>query len=129
MSIQDVEYEVRIEPDDWLCAQRACSRIHFEGNCSAVDDEEDAKQEAWVRDQLDRGNQAAWCYVSVSAKLEGFEGRAGVGGCSYESEDAIHAQLVPELQPAALDDLRETMRDAVARGTLAGCLLAEVFGH
>lgn len=57
----------------------------FKGNCSAVDAETDAATEQWIRDQLEKGNEWAWCMVTVRVSFCGLEEDEHLGGCSYES--------------------------------------------
>ena len=71
----EVSYEIRIEPET----------DPYVGNCSAIDDETDAEQERWIRDQLDAGNELAWCMICVVATWGAFSGEAYLGHCSYES--------------------------------------------
>jgi len=60
------------------------------GNCSAIDEETDAATEKWITDQLEAGNEWAWCIVRVTcyydAGLHGITGTDYLGGCSYDSE-------------------------------------------
>lgn len=60
--------------------------IDYRGNCSAIDAETDAAAEQWIRDQLDAGNEWAWCYAKVTVEWNGLQASDGLGGCSYESE-------------------------------------------
>lgn len=90
-----------IEPED----------IPFEGNVMASGDPEvDREQEEWVRNALDRGNQAAWCWVRVRAEfLFGDDynadtvtwGDDSLGGVSYASERELWADLGPEMARTA----------------------------
>lgn len=111
---RDVEFEIRIEPED----------LEIEGNASAVCDSghqtprpeacegcrQDLETYAWIRSEIESGNDAAWCRVIVTAKLAGFEGWDALGGCSYRSEDEIKEQLLPEMRGEAVRHLRETIR-------------------
>ena len=47
---------------------------------------DDAETRTRVRDQLSRGNEWAWCSVTVRARWAGFEGRDYLGACSYRGE-------------------------------------------
>ncbi len=60
--------------------------LDIEGNCSAIDPQTDREQEKWIHDQLDAGNEWAWCHAVVTVTYDGFEGSDGLGGCSYLSE-------------------------------------------
>jgi hypothetical protein len=41
---------------------------------------------AWIRDQLERGNEWAWCTIKITAAYGGLETHDYLGACSYESE-------------------------------------------
>ena len=81
--------------------------IDFVGNCSAHDPETDAKQEQWIREQLNSGNEWAWCYVRVTATYYGLHGTDGLGGCSYENEEAFRQPggYFDDMVTAALEEL------------------------
>lgn len=91
-----VTYRVRIEPESYC---------DFVGNCSAIDEETDSETEAWIRREIESGNDAAWCMVTVEAMALGVIGFDHLGGCSYESEQMIHDQLVPEMKEEAFRGL------------------------
>lgn len=99
----DVEFSIRCEPED----------IDFVGNCSAIDDETDAQAEAWIRNELEAGNAWAWCCVVVTARWQGFEGTAALGGCSYESEESFTQPggYFGDLKAEALDDLNKRLEN------------------
>lgn len=89
--------------------------VTIEGNASAIDEETDAAACAWIRDQLDRGNPWAWCCAKVTARLDGFEGTAYLGCCSYESESAFRKDgYFEEMKAEALDNLKASVADAKA---------------
>jgi hypothetical protein len=102
----EVEFELRCEPED----------IPFVGNCSAIDDETDRQAEEWILEQLESGNQWAWCCVVVTARWEGFEGRASLGGCSYRSEKDFRCPggYFDDLRVEALDDLNARIAQTIA---------------
>lgn len=80
--------------------------IPFEGNASAIGPDEDAATNAWIREQLARGNEWAWCVATVTAEYDGCTGRASLGGCSYEGRKAFDdAGETAQLASEALDDL------------------------
>lgn len=81
--------ELSIEPET----------IAVEGH---FDDPEDV---AWVRDQLARGNEWAWCDALVTAEYDGVTGRDTLGACSYKSEADFRKNCMPDMVSAALDDL------------------------
>jgi hypothetical protein len=95
----NVGYTLRIDPET----------ESYVGNCTAPG------KETWIRDQLVHGNQTAWCFVSVRAEVtvDGitFAGHDGLGCCSYPSEEELRADLVPEMQANALEDLQRVLRE------------------
>jgi hypothetical protein len=66
------------------------------------DDPEDV---AWVIDQLERGNDWAWCDATVTAEYDGLTGRATLGACSYKSEADFREHCMPDMTSEALDEL------------------------
>jgi hypothetical protein len=89
---REVEFVLECQPED----------IPVEGNASAIDPETDAETESWIYDQLERGNEWAWCAVVVRARWDGFEGTDCLGCCSYESEESF-------CQPGGyFDDMKKT---------------------
>lgn len=75
--------------------------------------QDDPQTVEWIEDQLEEGNDWAWCMVDVSAKWQNpltdkeYEGHAYLGGCSYESEESFkHPQgYYPQMKDEAYDDL------------------------
>ena len=71
----DVEFEIECVPED----------LPIQGNASAINDEADAQLEKDLRDQLERGNEWAWCLVRVTARwaaiLFGTRVAPGAGTC------------------------------------------------
>jgi hypothetical protein len=53
---------------------------------SYEDDFDDAKTRAWIADQLEAGNEWAWCYVTVRVSYIGHHIEEHLGGCSYQSK-------------------------------------------
>lgn len=121
-----IRYSVTLEPED----------IPIEGNAMASGDSEvDRETETWIRNQLDRGNIAAWCVAIVRAWIEidgvRFEGSASLGCCSYESEAECEAAMISDdygLTVDALEHLEETLVDAVRRGEVAKAALNKLEG-
>jgi hypothetical protein len=98
-----VEYEITIEDEE----------LDFRGNYIASgDDAYDRKCEEWIASELDRGNQAAWCWVCVTARFEGFKGSDSLGGCSYKSMKDLEKNLIPEMKVNARADLLANIRRA-----------------
>ena len=92
-----VDYEVMIEPED----------LDYHGNCMASGDEAmDREVEEWIKTELARGNECAWCSVTVKAIFEDYEGYDSLGGCSYSSRADLEKDLIPEMKRNALAALR-----------------------
>ena len=93
----DVEFRIRCQPEE----------IPFVGNCCCIDDATDQRTEEWIRDQLERGNDWAWCQVTVTASWNGLEGHAYLGGCSYRSHEefCLEGGYYLDLKAEALADL------------------------
>jgi hypothetical protein len=99
--LNPVEYEVRVEPED----------LPYKGNCMASGDEDyDREVEQWITDELNKGNEYAWCGVMVIARFEGFEGVDSLGGCSYKSMADLEEDLIPEMKENALANLRQEIQ-------------------
>lgn len=102
---EEVEFSTTLEPE--------CDEP-FEGNCLASGDEaEDKKQEDWVRSELARGNEAAWCVVITRAKWGDVEAFASLGACSYESIDAALADV--DMKEEALEQLNALLWEQFER--------------
>jgi hypothetical protein len=43
----------------------------------------------WIEDQLQRGNEWAWCSIKISVSYGGLTRHEYLGGCSYESEKSF----------------------------------------
>lgn len=98
LSWDDVEYTIECLPET----------TPLKGNVLASgDDEEDRRAEDWVREQLEAGNEWAWCVVKVSATLGDFEGIDYLGVCSYESEqDFKDSGYYDDMKAEALASLK-----------------------
>jgi hypothetical protein len=96
LTADEVTFSLRCEPED----------VSVEGNCSAIDPKIDRETEQWIYDELESGNEWAWCHVVVTAEWEGFTGTDGLGCCSYESEEGFReGGYFEDMRLAALDDL------------------------
>jgi hypothetical protein len=97
----DVEFEIECVPED----------LPIQGNASAIDDETDAQLERDLREQLERGNEWAWCLVRVTARWAEYEGYDYLGGCSYASkEQFMHPKgYYPDMKARALADLNDVI--------------------
>jgi len=61
-------------------------------------------------------NDWAWCQVTVRAELEGFEGFAFLGGCSYKSEaDFTEGGYYTDLCDEAFEDLLRNIDETKTR--------------
>lgn len=77
-TIDQVEFETLVSEES----------IPIRGNAIATgNDEEDAKVENDLIDQLERGNIWAWCAVEVRATWRGITASDYLGGCSYASQN------------------------------------------
>lgn len=57
-----------------------------EGNALASgDDAEDTKAEQYIRDQLESGNDWAWCTVEIQGDYLGLSASQHLGCCSYKN--------------------------------------------
>lgn len=94
--IEQVEFEIKCLPED----------IQVKGNCSAIDEETDTTTEQMIYDQLNNGNQWAWCTVKVTANWKGLEGSDYLGCCSYESEEDFKSGgYFQDMKEQAFNDL------------------------
>jgi hypothetical protein len=100
---KDVTFSIECHPED----------ESFVGNCSAINPEADARAERWIQNQLDRGNEWAWCYVVVAARWGTFCGEDGLGHCSYRSEaDFKRGGYWTDMKAQALEELNNRVREA-----------------
>lgn len=77
---RDIEITVACEPE----------HIPIEGNASAIDPKTDAKVAKWIKDQLARGNDWAWCTARVRVSYRGvLSTETTLGACSYKSEKSF----------------------------------------
>lgn len=86
----------------------------------------------WIHEELDRGNQAAWCFAVVTASVEFIAnerdlseggrivtGRATLGGCSYPSETRLWADNLDDLEHEAKAELFDQIRASASRAPKA----------
>jgi hypothetical protein len=104
------DYEDDLSPEDGACAHEGCEECHQQ-----------------IREQLEAGNEWAWCRVMVivrpwwsAASDQGsYQGEAHLGGCSYQSEEDFKKDnYYDDMKQEALDDLNEQIKDAWLDGTL-----------
>mgnify|MGYP000895688915 CR=1 FL=1 len=84
--------------------------IPIEGNACACGEED--CYDSHIRPVMDdlevNGNRWAWCIVHVKAVLDGFEGHAWLGGCSYANEeDFKRGGYYEDMVDEALTNLQE----------------------
>lgn len=81
---------------------------------SYTDDFDDPETCAWIKAQLEQGNDWAWCQVDIKVELHDLEGIAGIGGCSYENKEAFKSGGYYEsLVSEAVDELARKL-EAIA---------------
>lgn len=107
LTLEDVECELRCEEED----------IPVKGNCSAIDEETDRKQEQWVYAQLRAGNEWAWCHVVVVGRYGGFEEMDSLGCCSYLSEEDFKqpGSYYDDMRNEVLHKLQKDVDDEIFR--------------
>ena len=103
LTLADCELSLEMEPD--------CTSL--EGNVSCIDDETDAANVAHVRDQIERGNDWAWCVVTVRLRYRGLEATDTLCGCSYRSREDFTAPggYYDDMVHACLAELRAQIGD------------------
>lgn len=85
------------------------------GNIFGTDNpEQDLKDELAILDRRNAGNPWAWCYIVCIASCGKHTGRAGLGGCSYSTEESFSddGDTVRVLQMNALTDLKRNMLES-----------------
>lgn len=88
-------------------------QIEIRGNCSAIDPATDKETEEWIRSELNRGNDWAWCHVNVIATHDGYVGVDSLGCCSYKSEkDFRNGPYYTDMVNQALTELAIKLTDA-----------------
>jgi hypothetical protein len=78
------------------------------------DFEQDRADELEILKRREAGNPWEWCYIVCNASCGKYAGRAGIGACSYSSEESFldDDDIVRDLQIQALTDLKRKMREA-----------------
>lgn len=96
-TIDQVTFEIECIPEE----------LSIKGNASAIDEDTDKETEQYIKDQLNSGNEWAWCCIKVTASYKGIEGTDYLGGCSYASkEDFISGDgYYTDMKQAAYDNL------------------------
>jgi len=82
--------------------------LDYRGNFTNDNGKRDTKIERWITRELIRGNEWAWCRVTVRASYDGAHGYDHLGGCSYESRAAfvVPDGYYPDMVTQALTCLR-----------------------
>jgi len=113
MATPQITFVIEAIPEDAL----------VRGNAMASgDDQIDRDVEDAIFADLERGNQWAWCSVTVTARCGGFQGHDYLGCCSYASQDDF-------CQPDGYywDDMRrEALRDLLDNLEASHLLWAEL---
>jgi hypothetical protein len=97
-TIEQVEFTIQCMPED----------IPIKGNAIVSgDDEYDKEVENDLIEQLENGNEWAWCAIKVTACYKGQEGTDYLGGCSYKSKkDFIESNdYYQDMRQQAYDEL------------------------
>lgn len=100
--LKNAEFTIECEPED----------MPVRGNAMASgNDAEDKEAEDWIIDQLNSGNEWAWCSVKATAKWGDIEGVDYLGGCSYKSKrDFIeNSSYYEDMRDEAMDDLKRQL--------------------
>lgn len=100
---KDVEYTIDCLPE---------TDLPIEGNAMASgDDAADKAAEDEIREQLESGNEWAWCTVRVTAKWKNWTGVDFLGGCSYTGEaDFKTGGYYEDMKKQALESLKASVQ-------------------
>ncbi len=95
--INQVEFTIECLPED----------AQVKGNCSAIDDETDRETEQYIYNELNNGNEWAWCTVKVGCSYKGQEGTAYLGQCSYKDRKDFkdNSGYYEDMKQESFDDL------------------------
>lgn len=74
-----------------------------------IDGDLDKGAVKWVRKQLSKGNEWAWCDVEVKVMFEGLEASDHLGACSYKSKQDFVTNS------GYYDDMVDTCLDEINR--------------
>jgi hypothetical protein len=97
-----VEFVVIAEPED----------ISVEDGGCAHEDCEECHQ--LIYDQLEMGNEWAWCCAHVIARWKQWEGHAYLGCCSYKSKEGFcqPGDYYDDMKQEALEELNKRVSEA-----------------
>ena len=88
----------------------------IDGNCSALDEEANKEAARWVRQELDNGNQWAWCVAKVTVSYQEVEASSYLGCCSYKSqEDFMIGGYYVDMLQEAIEELASNLLQVAAR--------------
>ena len=117
----EVIFSVECEPEE----------CQIEGNASDIDEETDRETETWIREELEAGNEWAWCSVKVSATVRSrgfeFQGAAYLACCSYRGIDDFCTPdgYYPDMCQEALGELDEQIQSFLS-GLTSETLIREL---
>lgn len=114
---KDVTFTIECLPED----------LPIDGHCMASgNDQVDRECAQWIYDQLDRGNEWAWCTVRITATWNSYRGVDYLGACSYLSqEDFKQGGYYEDMKAVALTDLNEAIARDLQRASETVQLLTE----
>lgn len=79
-------------------------------------------EDAWISDQHEQGNLAAWCRAVATASWGEITGTASIEPLSYASEADLWAAEIDELLEAAIFDLNQKAgRVVLQMGSRGAC--------
>lgn len=88
-----------------------------EGHFSTGDPEEDYKITNGIREDLEAGNDWAWCSVRVGCTIPGYdaEGNDYLGGCSYKDQEDFCQEggYYPDMKAEARADLISAIAEEI----------------
>lgn len=91
--------------------------LSLKGNVQVSGDAaSDKRAEDEIRARIAADDIWAWCCVTVTASWHGFEGKAVLGACNYESEEAFKTanDYYPEMVKEATENLQKKVEAATA---------------
>lgn len=115
MKIGSTQLRVLTRDDVTFTVECLNEDVEIDGEFDSGDLEADKKTLAWMREQLDAGNQWAWCCIKVICTWETLHAAEYLGCASYASEsdfrnDAYFADMCDE----ALDRLNAQIGETAA---------------
>lgn len=104
-----MKIEVELDGEPVVHLEVEMEDTPIRGNVLASgDDAVDRREEDRVINELNSGNVWAWAFVRVIVQWGGFTGQDGLGGCSYESEEAFKAcPYYADMVAQATKDLKQ----------------------